>query len=121
MHVQQIQLRLFGHFQHFGRERQRVGRMIKKWIGGHLYFVKVDALMRRAQSNGHRVADEMDLMAARRQFDAQLGGYDARASVSWIARDSDFHGTSRHCNSHSSRAASGAVRLPWLAPGAAGC
>jgi hypothetical protein len=36
----------------------------------------VDAFVRRAQPDGHRVTDEMNLVAARREFDAQLGGYD---------------------------------------------
>src|SRR5271155_5065889 len=83
--------------------------------------MEVDAFVRRTQADGHRVTDEVNLMAARREFNAQLSGYDTRTAICGITGDSDFHGTSGHCNSHPSRGASVAVRLPWLAPGAAGC
>ena len=48
-----------------------------------------------AQTDGHRVADEMNLVAARGELDAQLGGHHARTAVCRVACDSDFHDAPR--------------------------
>jgi hypothetical protein len=45
----------------------------------------------RIQANGIRVGDEMDLVAARRQFQAQLRGDDAAASVRRVTGDTNLH------------------------------
>lgn len=95
MHVQQVELRLLGYFTHLGRERQRVGRMIEQRISGDLYLMEKNPLARSGQANGHRVTDEMNLVAARGELDAQLGGDHTGAAVRRVASDSDFHADRR--------------------------
>ena len=69
VHVQQVEPRGFGHFQHFHGERKRVGRVIEERIIGDFHFVEGDAVACR-QPDRRRIADEMHVMAAGRQFHA---------------------------------------------------
>ena len=91
VNVQQIERGCFGNFGHFGRQRQRVRRMVEQRIRGDFYLMKRDAVARSAEANGHRVADEMHIVPARGQFDAEFGGHHAGTAVRGIASDSDFH------------------------------
>lgn len=50
-----------------------------------------DAAFTPGQAEGLRIADEVNLVAECSQFNAEFGGNDAAAAVSWIARDSDAH------------------------------
>ncbi len=65
--------------------------MIEQRIGGDFNFVEKYPLARPGQADGHRVADEMDFVAARGELDAEFGGDDAGTAVRWVASDSDFH------------------------------
>src|SRR5664279_6138873 len=51
----------------------------------------MDARRIRIQTDGIRVGDEMDLVAARGQFHSQLGGDNPAAAVGWITSDPDVH------------------------------
>src|SRR5881227_1053150 len=44
-----------------------------------------------AKANGLRVRDEMNFVAALRQFQSQLRGYNSAAAVGGVARDPDLH------------------------------
>src|SRR6266545_4670661 len=52
----------------------------------------MDARNAGVEADGVRVADEVDLVPAIRQLQAQLGGHDAATAIRWIAGDSDLHG-----------------------------
>ena len=92
MDMQQIERRLLGHFSHLGCQRQRVRRMIKQRVRRDLNLVEKDPIARAGQADGHGIADEMNLMAASGEFDAQFGGHDARTAIGRVAGDPDFHG-----------------------------
>jgi hypothetical protein len=56
--------------------------------------MKINILVRRVQPNGHRVADEMDLVTAGSELDSEFGGHHTRPAVRWVTCDPDFHGPS---------------------------
>lgn len=92
MNVEQIERGIAGDLGHFYRQGKSIGRMIKQRIAGDFYFMKINALVSGIKPDGRRVADEMNFMATRGQFNSQLGSDYARSSVSGIASDSNFHG-----------------------------
>src|SRR2546430_10936448 len=94
MDVEKIKRFRFENFEHFRGKRQCVRGMIEKRVSHDLYFVKMNAVGIRVQANGRGVADEVDLVPASGQLDAKLGGHDAGAAVSGVARDADAHGMS---------------------------
>src|ERR1700734_2782580 len=106
MDVQQVQGGFLSHLIHSRGKRQSVRRVIEERIGRDLHFMEVNPLVRFAEPDGHGVTDEMDFVAACGKFDAQLCSYDSRATVGWIACDSDFHKCSFDCSSPLSRRAS---------------
>ena len=91
VHVQQIELVTLGHFRHARRQRQAVGRILEQRIVGDFHLVIVNARHIRVEPNGVGVGDEVDFVAARGQFQAQLRGDDAAAAVGGITGDADFH------------------------------
>ncbi len=117
VNVQQVQRNLFRYLNHLRRQRQCVRRMVKQRIRSDLYLVKVDPLVRGAQSNGHRIANEMDLVPTSGQLNPQLGSHHSRAAIRWIARDPNFHECPWQFNSRSPRAASASPRLHRIAAG----
>jgi hypothetical protein len=92
MHVENVERFGLKDLEHFGGERQRVRRVVKERVGNHLYFVKMDALTVEAQADRRSIANEVDVVAARGELDAELGGDDAGAAVSGVASDADAHG-----------------------------
>jgi hypothetical protein len=91
MDMEQVKRRLFGDLGHLSRERQRIRRMIEERVSGDLYFMKKNPLACPAQADGHGVTDEMDLVPACREFDAELGCNHTGTAVGWVAGDPDFH------------------------------
>jgi hypothetical protein len=49
-------------------------------------------LLLGVQANRLLIGNEVHLVPACRQLDAELGPYDSAAAVRWIASDADFHG-----------------------------
>jgi len=73
MHVEEIEGSGLRDFQHLGRKRKRVRGMVEKRVSGHFHFVEENALgCGAAQTNRHGVAYKVDLVTARRQFNAQF-------------------------------------------------
>jgi hypothetical protein len=62
-----------------------------KSYGGYSNLVIVNIGLRLGQPDGLRVRDEVHLVAALRQFQAQLGCDYTAAAVGGITGDSDFH------------------------------
>src|SRR5262249_22512779 len=59
--------------------------------GGNFHFVVVDPGDVRIEADRVGIADEVDLVAARSQFQAQFRGDDSAAAVCGIAGDADLH------------------------------
>ena len=91
VHVQQIKVVKFGHFRHARGQRQIVRRILEQRIAGDFHFVIVNVGMRAAQPDGLGIGNEVNFVAALRQFEPQLGCDHAAAAVGRIAGDADFH------------------------------
>ena len=89
--VKEVERFGFEDFDHFGGESQRIGRVVEKRVAGDFDFVEVDAGVVEIHADGRGVADEVDVVAARGELLAELGGDDAGAAVGGIAGDADFH------------------------------
>src|SRR5665213_2566674 len=91
MDVEQIELIELGHLGHARGEGEIVRGELEKRIAGDGDLVIEDALFATVEAEWLRIGDEVDLVAERRQFDAQLGCYNARSTVGGVTRDADAH------------------------------
>src|SRR5947207_14964763 len=91
VHMQQVQRLGFKNFQHLGRERQSVWRMIEQGIRCDLDLVEKDVRVVQVHSDGRSVADEVDVVAAGRQLLAEFGRDNAGAAVGGVASNADAH------------------------------
>ena len=89
--VQQIEIVAGRDLGHARRQRQAVRRILKQRICRNFNFVIMNSREAGIEANGIRVSDEMNLVAARRQFQAELGGDNAAAAVGGITGDADLH------------------------------
>src|ERR1700722_1910813 len=78
--VEKVQGFGFEDFEHFGGEGQRVGRMVEERVAGDFDFVKMNVRVVGVHADGRGVADEVDVVAARGELLAELGGDDAGAA-----------------------------------------
>ncbi len=92
MHVQQVELVDFGNLGHACRQRQVVRRILEQRIPRNFDLVIVNVGLRLSQPDGLRVRNEVDFMAALRQFESELRGDHTAAAVSGITRYTDSHG-----------------------------
>src|ERR1035438_7328796 len=91
MDVEEIEIIEFGHLDHPGGKCEIVGRELEERIAGDGDLVIEDALFATVKAEWLRIGDEVDLVAERRQFDAQFGCYNARSAVSGVTSDADAH------------------------------
>ena len=91
MNVQQVEMLGFGNLHHFDGEGQRVGRVIEKRVVRDFDFVEGDVFRAGIQPHGRSVADEVNVVPARGQLHAELGGHDSGAAVGGIAGDAYSH------------------------------
>src|SRR6516162_9082526 len=91
MYVQQVEIVDFRHLGHAGGQRQVVRRVLEKRVTRDFHLVIMDVGLWIGEPNRLRVRDEMDLMAAPRQFEAEFGRDHAAATVGWITGNADFH------------------------------
>ena len=92
MDVQQVEIVGFGDVGHPRGQRQAVGRILEEGVGGDLHFVVMNPRNARIETNGIGVTDEVDLMAACGELQAQFGGDDAAAAIGGVTGDADVHG-----------------------------
>src|SRR5207253_8495772 len=96
VHMQDLELLVVGYLGHLRRQCERVRRIrIEKWIRRYCDFVKMHAFVKDVQPRRQRVADEVNVIAAPREGDAELRRHHAGAAERWITRDADSHRTSR--------------------------
>ncbi len=91
MHVQQVKIVNFRNLRHARGQRQIVRRIFEQRIARHFHFVIVNVGLRLGQPDRLRVRDEMHLMAALRQFQAQFGRHYTAAAVRGVTGYPDFH------------------------------
>ena len=91
VHVQEIERVELGDLGHARGKGEVVGRVLEERIVRDRDLVIVDVVLAAVEAEGLRVGDEVDLVAARGEFDAELGGDDAAAAVGGIAGDADLH------------------------------
>ena len=70
---------------------RRIWRVLEQRIGGDFHLVVVDPGCIRIEPDGIGIGDEMNLMPAQGEFEAEFGGDDAAAAIGGIAGDPDFH------------------------------
>ena len=91
VNVEEIERVELGDLGHAGGEGEVVGRMLEEGIVRDGDFVEVDVGFAAGEAEGLRVGDEVDLVAAGGEFDAEFGGDDAAAAVGGITGDADLH------------------------------
>ncbi len=93
--VQEIEGVDLGDLGHAGGEREVVGRVLEERVVGDGDLVVADVGFAAVEAEGLRVGDEVDLVAARGELDAELGGDNAGTAVGGIAGDADLHKRAR--------------------------
>src|SRR4051812_2353692 len=96
---------------HSHRKREIVWRILEERIAADVDFMEVDARRERRQPERHRVADEVDLVAASREGDAELGREGAGAAVGRITGDADLHAAAQSVTSCFQLGESGSTRV----------
>src|SRR5271156_2493945 len=89
--VEKIERVELSDLAHAGCEGQIVGRMLEERVVRDRYLVEVDVGFATSETEGLRVGDEVDLVAAGGEFDAEFGGDDTAAAVGGITGDADLH------------------------------
>ena len=91
MNVQQVEVVILRHLGHARRQRQIVGRVLEQRIARNFDLMEANVGLRRDQTYGLRIGDEMDLMPALRELQPELGGHYATAAIRRITGDADLH------------------------------
>ena len=86
--IERIELRDLGHAR---RQGQIVGRMLEERVVRDGDLVKMDIGLAARESERLRVSDEVDVVAARGEFNAEFGSDDSAAAVGGITGDADLH------------------------------
>ena len=90
--VHEIELLALGDFVLFDRERERIRRrLLEQRVFELRDFVERHALRKAAQPKRTRVRDEVDVVPAPRELEAELRSDGTRPSVRGIARNPDSH------------------------------
>jgi len=98
VHMHEVEALAHRHLVLLDGQRERVrGRLLEERVLHLRDLVKRHALGEPAEPERARVGDEVDLVAAPRQLEAQLGGNSARAAVRRIAGDADSHAAAADC------------------------
>src|SRR5438067_165178 len=90
--MQEIETVSFGYLGHARRQRQAVRRVLKQRVIGNFDLMIVNARDARIEADGIGVSDEMDVVTAVGELEAELGGDDPAAAVGGVTGDSDSHG-----------------------------
>ena len=89
--MQEIEPVVEHHLVHAHGEREIVRRILEQRVPADVDLVEVDAWQKRRQAERLLVRDEVNLVSAPRQRDAELRGQRAGTAVRWIAGDADLH------------------------------
>ncbi len=89
--VEEIERVELGDFGHAGGEGEVVGWVLEERVVGDGDFVVIDVGFAAGEAEGLGVGDEVDLVAAGGEFDAEFGGDDSAAAVGGITGDADLH------------------------------
>jgi hypothetical protein len=89
--MQQIEIIKLGHFRHARRQSKVVRGVVEERITGNFDLVEVNVRLWLREPDGLRVGDEMNVVAALRQLEAEFGCNHSASAVGGIARDPDLH------------------------------
>ena len=89
--VKQVELVIFGHFRHACGQGQIVGRVFEEGVIGDRHLVIENTFFAPGEPERLRIGDEVHLVAARRELNAEFRRDHATAAVGRITRDADFH------------------------------
>ena len=92
--MEKVEGLVFENFDHFGGESEGVRRVIEERIRRDFDFVEMDVGIVEIHPNGRGVGDEMDVVAARCELDAQFGSHNPASAVRGITGDSYFQAAS---------------------------
>ena len=100
MDVQEVERVELGDFGHAGGEGEIVGRMLEERVVEDLDLVEVDVVLAAGEAERLRRGDEVDVMAAGRELDAELGGDNAGSAISRVAGYADAERFVGSCGAH---------------------
>ena len=89
--VEQVEQIILGYFGHARGEGKIVGRKLEEGIVRDRNFVVEDAGFAAGEAKGLGIADEVNFMAERSQFNAEFRGDHSAAAVGGVTRNSDAH------------------------------
>ena len=92
MHVEKIQSIRVGHLRHSRSQSQTVWGVMEERIVGDFHFVIVNARRPGIEADRVGIADEVNLMPAVGQLEAQFRRDDAAAAVGGVTGNPDGHG-----------------------------
>ena len=90
MDVQQVERVELSDLGHARGQGQVVGWMLEERVMVDVHLVEVDIGLAPVQAKRRRRGDEVDLVPARGELDAELGSHDAAAAIGGVAGDSDL-------------------------------
>src|SRR5690349_10230496 len=91
MAMQQIEPVIEHDLVHAHSERQVVRWILEERISSNVHFVKEDARQKCREAKRLLVRDEVDLMPATRQRDAELRGQRAGSTIRRVTGDTNLH------------------------------
>jgi len=92
--MQEIEPLAFSNLRHARGESEGIRRIVEQRVVRDFDFVIVDTRRVGIETDGIGVADEVDLMAAMRQFETELRGDDPATTLGGIAGNADAHAPS---------------------------
>ena len=90
--VEEIERVELGDLGHAGGESEVVGWVLEEGVVGDGDFMEVNVGLTAGETEGLGVGDEVDVVSACGEFDAEFGGDDAGASVGGVTGDTDSSG-----------------------------
>ena len=91
VHMQQVQIVKLCNLRHASGQGQVIRRIVEQRIPRNLDFVIMDIRFRAPEADGLRIRNEVDFVAALRQFQAEFGGHNTTAAIRRITSDPNFH------------------------------
>jgi hypothetical protein len=89
--MEEVEVVKFGDFGHASGEGEVVRGEFEERIICNRDLVIMDAGFAACEAEGRQVGNEVDVVAAVGELDAELSSDDSAAAVSGIARDANFH------------------------------
>ncbi len=90
--VKQVELVILGYLRHARGQGEIVGRVLEEGVIGNRHLVIENALFAAGEAEGARIGDEVDLVTAGRELNAEFCRDHSAAAIGRITGDADLHG-----------------------------